>query len=67
MPYGPIVAGLMIQAGAIMIQAGIERAVPELAKALDSPEIEDAINNLDIKKTLTKLLVEATHHKRLKR
>jgi hypothetical protein len=48
-----ILAGLAIQVGAVLVRKGIEKILPELAKALDMPEIE----NVDIpelaKKTAT--------------
>lgn len=66
MPHAAIFAGLAIQAGALMIQAGMQRVIPEIAKALDEPELEEAIKNLQVDKIITRTLVDVTRRKNLR-
>lgn len=66
MPYGPIIAGAAIQLGALMIQAGMKRIIPEVAKLLDEPEIEGVVKDLRLDKVITKTLVDASKQKGLR-
>ena len=66
MPYGPIIAGACIQAGALLIQAGMNCIIPEITKLLDDPEIEKTVSNLKLDKLITKTLVDAAKQKGLR-
>ncbi len=61
MPYGHLIAGATIQAGTLMIQAGMKRIIPEIAKLLNDEEIEEIIKDLKIDKVLTKALAKAAY------
>jgi hypothetical protein len=63
MPIGPIIAGTAIQAGAMMIQAGMKRIIPELAKLIDEPEIESAVRDVKLDKVITKACIDITKGK----
>lgn len=63
MPIGPIIAGIAIQTGAMMIQAGMKRIIPEVTKILDEPEIEYFLKDLKVDKILTKSLIDITRSK----
>jgi hypothetical protein len=54
MIHGPIISKLAIKAGGLMIHAGIKRIIPEFAKLLDDPEIDELIKDLKLDKLLTK-------------
>jgi len=66
MPYGPLIAGTAIQVGTLMIQAGVKRIIPEVAKLLDEPELREVVKDLKFEKVLTKALVDATKQKGLR-
>lgn len=61
MPYGPIFAGIAIQAGAMMIEAGMKRIIPEIAKLLDEPTFENLTKDLEISKFLVKTFTNTTN------
>ena len=66
MPYGPIIAGATIQAGTLMIQAGMKRIIPEVAKLIDEPELEKVLLDLRLGKVISKALVDLTKQKSLR-
>ncbi len=62
MLHTPLIAGGLIQAGLCMIEAGLKRVIPEVAKLLDEPEIEQAAKDLDIGNSpVAKILVGSTY------
>ncbi len=63
MPIGPVIAGTVIQAGALMIQAGMKRIIPELAKMLDDPEIESVLKDIRLDTLITKTCVDLSKGK----
>jgi hypothetical protein len=63
MPIGQIIAGAAIQAGSLMIQAGMKRVIPEIAKLLDDPEIESVVKDVKLDKLITKTCVDISKGK----
>lgn len=66
MPYIQIIAGLTIQAGTLMIQAGMNKVIPEIEKLIDEPGLEDTIKDLEINKLITKAVADISKKKGLR-
>lgn len=63
MPTGPIIAGFLIKAGSLMIEAGMKRIIPELSKLIDEPELRELAKDLHIEKNVTKAMLNLANKK----
>jgi len=63
MPTGPIIAGFLIKAGSLMIEAGMKRIIPELSKLIDEPELRELAKDLHIEKNVTKAMLNLVNKK----